>query len=113
MIVKSLLNLNLNLVGISLLNLSTEDFERYVNRKDWSNSYHPNIQKYVDDPIPLLWSKQLLFNQLDAEIIKEFSQKRTESKIGEGRSRGRQVKVYCEAIGKGKFVIKAYQEAIE
>ena len=29
------------------------------------------------------------------------------------RSRGSQAKVYCEAIGRGRFVIKAYQEAIE
>ena len=101
------------LAGISLLNISTEDFKQYVIQKDWSGSYHPDIQRYVDDTIPLLWSKNLQINQLDAETIKESNQKRTESKIGKGRTRDRQVKVYCEAIGKGKFVIKAYQEAIE
>lgn len=101
------------LAGISLLNISPENFQQYVIQKDWSNSYHPNIQRYIDDPIPLLWSKNLQINQFDAETIKESNQKRTESKIGKGRTRGRQVKVYCEAIGKGKFVITAYKESIE
>ena len=101
------------LAGISLLNLSQEDYETAVASKDWSQSYHPNIQRYIIDPLPLLWSQDLLFEQLDAEAIKEFGRERTKSKIGQGRRRGRQVKVYCEAIGRGRFVIKAYQEAIE
>ncbi|WP_319419095.1 hypothetical protein [Pleurocapsa sp. FMAR1] len=100
------------LAGISLLNLSEENYEQYIRQKDWSQSYHPNIQTYNRDPIPLLWSQDLTFNQYDAKTIEEFHQKRTESKIGKGRDRGRQIKVYCEAIGKGRFVIKAYQEAI-
>ena len=100
------------LAGISLLNLSRENYSQYILQRDWSKSYHPNIQIYNKDMIPLLWSKDLTFNQFDAETIKEFHQKRTESKIGKGRNRGRQIKVYCEAIGRGRFVIKAYQEAI-
>lgn len=101
------------LAGIILLNLSNEDFEKNIIQKDWSQSYHPDIQRYTNDPIPLLWSKSLQISQLDVETIKESNQKRTESKLGKGRRKGRQIKVYCEAIGKGKFVIKAYQEAIK
>jgi len=101
------------LAGVSLINLSQEYYDKAISSKDWSKSYHPNITRYVDDPIPLLWSKDLLFEQLNAETIKELNKSRTESKLGKGRDRGRQVKVYCEAIGRGKFVIRAYQEAIE
>ena len=101
------------LAGISLLNLSIKDFEKNITQKDWSSSYHPDIQRYIGDPIPLLWSKNLEISQLDAETIKELNEKRTESKIGRGRRRGSQVRVYCAVIGQGKFVIKAYQEAIK
>ena len=101
------------IAGISILNLSHEDFQRYVAEKDRSQSYHPNIERYINDPIPLLWSKDLVFSQPNITEIKELNKKRTESKIGQGRARGRQIQVYCEAIGKGKFVIKAYEEAIE
>ena len=102
-----------NLAGVSLLKISDENYNRDIASKDWSQSYHPNIQRYTQDPFPLLWSKDLSFDLLDTEGIKELNRKRTESKIGKGRDRGRQVKVYCEAIGRGKFVIKAYEEAIE
>ena len=101
------------LAGISLLNLAEENYKQCILERDWSQSYHPNIKAYDKDPISLLWSKNLTFNQLDAKTIKEFNQKRTESKIGKGRVRGKQIEVYCEAIGRGKFVIKAYQEAID
>ena len=101
------------LAGISLLNISAENFNRFVSQTDISQSYYPNLQRYIRDPIPLLWSKELSFSQPDIEEIKEINRKRTESKIGQSRSRGRQVEVYCEAIGKGKCVIKAYKEAIE
>ena len=101
------------LAGVSLLNLSAEDYQKTIALKDWSQSYHPNIERYVGDPFPLLWSKNTSFEELDVEKIKEFIRQRTKSKIGKGRERGRQVKVYCEAIGKGRFVIRAYQEAIE
>jgi hypothetical protein len=101
------------LAGISLLNISKQHFNESILEKDLSQSYHPNLARYLNDPIPLLWSRNLVFTQPSLEEIKILNQKRTESKIGKGRQRGRQIKVYCEAIGKGKFVIKAYQEAIE
>lgn len=101
------------LAGVALLNISAEDYQKSIASKDWSQSYHPDIQRYIADPIPLLWSKNTLFDELDVDAIKEFSRQRTKSKIGKGRERGRLVKVYCEAIGRGRFVIKAYQEAIE
>jgi predicted GIY-YIG superfamily endonuclease len=101
------------LAGVSLLNLSHENYNKAVASKDWSQSYHPNIQRYINDPFPLLWSKDLSFDLFDTEAIKEFNQKRNKSRLGQGRERGSQVKVYCEAIGRGKFVITAYQEAIE
>lgn len=87
------------LAGVSLLNLSHKNYNKAIASKDWSKSYHPNIQRYIDDPFPLLWSKDLSFDLLDAEAIKEFNQKSNESKLGKGRDRGSQVKVYCEAIG--------------
>lgn len=101
------------LAGVSLLNISSENYDKSISSKDWSQSYHPNIQRYVEDPIPLLWSSDSSFDLLDIETIKEFHQKRIESKLCKGRDRGRQVKVYCEAIGRGRFVIRAYREAIE
>ncbi|MBW4535055.1 MAG: GIY-YIG nuclease family protein [Pleurocapsa minor HA4230-MV1] len=101
------------LAGISLLSLAEENYQQCILERDWSQSYHPNIEAYDKDPISLLWSKNLTFNQLDAKTIKKFNQKRTESKIGKGRVRGKQIEVYCEAIGRGKFAIKAYQEAID
>ena len=100
------------LAGVSFLNISAEDYQNIAS-KDWSQSYHPNIQRYKRDPIPLLWSKNISFDELDVEEIKEFNRERNKSKIGKGRERGRQVKVYCEAIGRGRFVIKAYEKAIE
>ena len=39
------------LAGVSLLNLSAEDYQNMAS-KDWSQSYHPNIQRYIDDPFP-------------------------------------------------------------
>lgn len=101
------------LAGVSFLNLSPENYEQAITLQDWSQSYHPNIKRYVNDPVPLIWSKNLSFDRLDTNAIKEFSRKSTESKIGQGRARGRQVEVYCAAIGRGKFVIKAYEDAIE
>lgn len=101
------------LAGVTLLNLSAEDYQKNIVLKDWSQSYHTDIQRYVEDPIPLLWSKNTSFDELDAEAIKEFACERNKSRIGKGRERGRQVRVYCEAIGRGRYVIKAYQEAIE
>ena len=101
------------LAGIFLLNLFDKDFQDYVVEKDRSQSYHPNIERYTNDLIPLLWTKDQIIEQPNVAEIKELNKKRTESKIGKGRTRGRQIKVYCEAIGRGKFVIKAYEEAIE
>ena len=101
------------LAGISLIKISDRDYDRAIATKHWSQSYHPNIQRYTKDPFPLLWSKDLSFDLLNVETIKQLNRERTKSKIGKGRNRGRQVKVYCEAIGRGKFVIKAYEEAIE
>ncbi|MEL6441296.1 MAG: GIY-YIG nuclease family protein [Cyanobacteria bacterium J06621_8] len=101
------------LAGVSLINLSAADYEQAIASKDWSQSYHPHIQRYTEDLIPLLWSNNQSFPDLDHETIKKLNQERTKSKIGKGRSRGRQVKVYCEAIGQERFVIKAYHEAIE
>ena len=101
------------LAGVSLLNISVEDYQKTIASKDWSQSYHPNLQRYVSDPIPLLWSKNTSFDEFDVEEIKKFSHERTKRKLGKGRRRGSQIKVYCEAIGRGRFVIRAYQEAIE
>jgi hypothetical protein len=103
----------ITLAGVSLLNLCHENYDKIIASRDLSRSYHPNIQRYINDPFPLLWSKDLSFDLLDAEAIKEFNQKRNESRLGQGRERGSKVKVYCEAIGKGKFVITTYEEAIE
>lgn len=102
-----------NLAGIFLLNLSDKDFQQYVVKKDWSQSYHPNIERYKKDLIPLLWTKDRIIEQSKVIEIQELNKKRTASKIGRGRTRGKQIKVYCEAIGRGKFVIKAYEETIE
>ena len=101
------------LAGVSFPNLSAENYDKSIALKDWSQSYHPDIQRYIEDPMPLLWTQNSSFDSLSIETIKEFNQKRNESKLGQGRDRGRQIKVYCEAIGRGKFVIRAYREAIE
>jgi hypothetical protein len=61
------------LAGVSFLNLSPENYEKAITSQDWSQSYHPNIKRYVNDPIPLLWSKNLSFDQFDTNAIKEFS----------------------------------------
>ena len=79
------------LAGVFLLNVSADDYQKTIASKDWSQSYHPNIQRYVKDPLPLLWSKNTSFDELDVEAIKEFSRERTKSKLGQGRSRGSQV----------------------
>lgn len=102
------------LAGISLLNMSDDDFHKYVLEEDWSQSYHPAIGRYTKDPIPLLWSKNLEINQHNAEKLKELSERRTESKIGKCRSRGTKVRVVCTKIGWGaEHSIETYKEAIE
>lgn len=69
----------------------------------------PGVSLEETERLPM----EISLEQLNAETIKEISKQRTRSRIGEGRRRGSQVKVYCEAIGRGRFVIKAYKEAIE
>ncbi|MBE9016937.1 GIY-YIG nuclease family protein [Chroococcidiopsidales cyanobacterium LEGE 13417] len=100
------------LAGVKLINISANDFQKYRTETDWSQSYHPAIQRYTKDPIPLLWSKDLEVNQPDVEALKELNQRRTASR--EYRPRGRRVKVVCNAIGWNvECVIQAYQEAID
>lgn len=104
----------ITLAGISLLNISAQDFQKYVVEKDWTKSYHPDIRRYIKDPIPLLWSKDLEINQYDAETLKELNRQRTERKIGTYRPRGKRVKVVCNAIGWNiECVVEAYKEAID
>jgi predicted GIY-YIG superfamily endonuclease len=100
------------LAGVKLINISANDFQKYITEKDWSQSYHPAIQRYTKDLIPLLWSKDLEINQHDAEALKELSKQRTASR--ECRPRGRRVKVVCNAIGWNvECVVQAYKEAID
>lgn len=105
----------ITLAGISLLNISAQDFQEYVVEKDWTQSYHPAIRRYTKDPIPLIWSKDLEINQYDAETLKELNKQRTDrNKIGTYRPRGRRVKVVCDAVGWGmEGVVEAYKEAID
>lgn len=104
----------ITLAEVTLLNLSIEDFQKYVGNKDWTQSYHPAIRRYTKDPIPLIWSKNLEIEQYDAKILKELNKQRTESKIGTYRPRGRRVKVVCKTIGWNvECVVEAYKEAID
>ena len=104
------------LAGISLLNISTKDFQNYVAGEDWTQTYCPAIRRYTNDPIPLIWSKDLEINQYDVETLRELNKQRTErkveSKVGTYRPRGRRVKVVCNAIGSIECVVEAYEEAI-
>lgn len=104
----------ITLAGISLLNISAEDFQKYVVEKDWTQSYHPDIHRYTRDIIPLVWSKDLEISQSDAETLRESNKQRTECKIGTYRPRGRRVRVVCNAIGWNvECVVEAYKEAID
>ena len=66
------------LAGIPLLNISTEDFQKEVAEKDWAETYHPNIRRYTNDPVPLIWSKDLEINQCSAETLRKLHRERTE-----------------------------------
>ena len=104
----------ISLAGITLLNISEDDFQKHVNEKDWTQSYHPAIYRYTKDPIPLIWSKDLQISQYNAETLRELNKQRTESKIGAYRSRGRRVRVICDSITWGtEGVAEAYKEAID
>ena len=104
----------ITLAGISLLNISTKDFQEYVLKKDWTQTYHPAIRRYTNDPIPLIWSKDLEINQYGAETLRELNKQRTERKVGTYRPRGRRVKVVCNVIGWSiEYVVEAYKEAID
>lgn len=103
------------LAGVGLLNISKNDFHKQATGNNMhKDTYHPLIERYTEDIIPLLWTKDFNISQYKIEALKDLSKQRTESKIRPYRPRGKKVKVVCTTIGLGiECIVETYKEAID